>query len=440
MNRVARRQAALEDLAASGMLDDDYPLVGMIDRDAVIEQAESLQEAFSGRHETSHMVAAKSVTLLPVLQLLADLGLGCEVASPGELAMALRAGFSPSDIVYDSPAKTTAELAEVFRRGVNLNVDNVQELRRVDELVSSAGVNSNVGLRINPQRGSGSIEAMSTASATSKFGFPLMDEGSREEIIHHYLDRPWMHQIHVHSGSQGLPLEQMAQGIRDVFELAEEIDRRAGRPQITRIDIGGGLPVNFDGDEIRPTYADYRAVLEDRVPGLFDGRRTILTEFGRSLMAKTGTMITRVEYAKHSGGRPIAITHAGAHVATRTVLSPGDWPVRATVHAPDGRQRTEDPIVQDLAGPCCFAGDVIARERVLPRAHPGDLIALHETGAYYMSSHYAYNALPRPAVHFYSVDGTGHVTWTPIRRRQSVEDLMAESGDEFLRQAQHQTV
>lgn len=440
MHRVARRQAALQDVVTSRLLDDDYPLIGMIDKDAVIEQVQALQTAFAGDHEAFHMVAAKAVTLLPVLQLLADLGLGCEVASPGELAMALRAGFSPSDIVYDSPAKTTAELVEVFRRGVNLNVDNAQELRRVDELVASTGIASSIGLRINPQRGSGSIEAMSTASSTSKFGFPLMDDGGRETIVQHYLDRPWMTQIHVHSGSQGLTLEQMAQGVSDVSTLAEEIDRRAGHQQITRIDIGGGLPVNFDGDDIRPTYADYRKVLESQVPGLFDGRRTILTEFGRSLMAKTGTMVTRVEYAKTSGGRPIAVTHAGAQVATRTVLAPHDWPVRATVHEPNGHQRVEDPVVQDLAGPCCFAGDVIARERLLPRAYPGDLVALHETGAYYMSSHYSYNALPRPAIYFYRVDDAGTVNWEAVRRRQSVEDLMSESGAEFLRQAQPQNI
>src|SRR5699024_12312902 len=98
------------------------------------------------------------------------------------------------------------------------------------------------------------------------------------------------------------------------------------RRRVTRIDIGGGLSVNFDGEDVTPTFAEYRAVLEVLVPGLFDF--DIVTEFGRALLAKAGTILTRVDYAKTTGGRRTAMTHDCVQVASRNAYAPADWPRR----------------------------------------------------------------------------------------------------------------
>ncbi len=216
---------------------------------------------------------------------------------------------------------------------------------------------------MNPQLGAGAIEALSTATATSKFGVALRDEGAREWLVRACTERPWLTRLHAHSGSQGIPLSLMAQGVAETYVLAEEINRRIGRRQIDTIDIGGGLPVNFSSDVTTPTYAQYARLLAEAVPGLFDGRYGLVTEFGRSLLAKHGTVVARVEYTKRAGGRAVAVTHAGVQVATRTVYAPASWPLRILAYDAKGRPKEGPEVVQDVAGPACFAGDLRPRGR-----------------------------------------------------------------------------
>lgn len=153
----------------------------------------------------------------------------------------------------------------------------------------------------------------------------------------------------------------------------------------------------------------------------------MVTEFGRSLLAKNGFTAAVVEYVKESGGRRIALTHAGAQVAVRTVFMPDAWPVRITAHGPDGLPKTTRVVPQDVAGPLCFAGDVVAHERLLPELSEGDLVVLHDTGAYYFSAPWAYNSLPRPGV-YGVLHRDGEVLLAPIRTPQTVAELVEESG------------
>ncbi|WP_307832078.1 diaminopimelate decarboxylase [Prauserella cavernicola] len=411
----------------AGLVGQENPVAGFIDIDGVRSTVRDLHAAFEGT-EVLHAFAAKASPLVPVLRLLADEGLGCEVASAGELAQALAAGFQPERIVLDSPAKTQAELREALELGVAVNADNLDELKRLDVLVTP-DTRAALGARVNPQVGAGTINAMSTASPNSKFGIPLDDPGSRDELIAAFAARPWLTRLHVHVGSQGCPLDLIADGIHAVYQLAEEINANAGRHQVTSIDIGGGLPVNFADDTVRPTFAEYAAVLRERVPGLFDGRYSLLTEFGRSLLGKNGFIIARVEYVKDAGGRRIAVTHAGAHVATRTVFMPQAWPLRVVAFDASGRRKRDRPLRQDVAGPCCFAGDLVASERELPELAEGDLVVLPDTGAYYFSSPFSYNSLPRPAVHGFRTT-EGKTVFAPVRTGQTVAEIVSESGAE----------
>ncbi|HEY9438393.1 MAG TPA: diaminopimelate decarboxylase [Streptomyces sp.] len=427
-----RAAAALRRAVGDGLVGEGRPVAGFIDADGVRESVVALRDAFAGAPGVPvlHAFAAKAASLVPVLRLLADCGMGCEVASPGELRLALEAGFAPARIVLDSPAKTRDELRLALALGVAVNADSFAELRRIDELRSPESA-SVLGLRVNPQVGSGSIGAMSTAKATSKFGVALRDPGVRELVVQACAERPWLTRLHAHVGSQGCPLDLMAAGVAETYRLAEEINGALGTRQITGIDIGGGLPVNFADDEVRPSFADYAAVLRAAVPGLFGGRYELVTEFGRSLLAKNGFIAARVEYTKDAGGRRIALTHAGAQTATRTVFMPGAWPLRVGAFDAGGAPLRGPLLVQDVAGPCCFSGDVVARGRELPELREGDFVVLYDTGAYYFSTPWAYNSLPRPAVYGFSGAGGGEgdeVRFAPVRDAQSLDSVAAESG------------
>ncbi|MCC3774525.1 diaminopimelate decarboxylase [Streptomyces sp. UNOB3_S3] len=437
-----RRDAAVRAAVRQGVVSADRPVVGLLDVPGIRAAAAALHSAFAQVSapgaDVLHTFAVKAAPLVPVLRLLAEEGLGAEVASPGELALARAAGVPPGRTVLDSPAKTPAELSEALALGVAVNADSREELTRLDGLLHDRHDTTSVpplGLRVNPQVGGGSIGALSTATPTSKFGIPLRDEGAREWLVRAYAERPWLTRIHAHVGSQGCPLELMASGIRAVYELAEEVDEHVGARRIRAVDIGGGLPVNFASDDVTPTHAAYARLLGEAVPGLFDGRYGLVTEFGRSLLAKSGMVLARVEYAKSAGGRRIAVTHAGAQVAVRTVFAPEAWPLRVAVYDAWGRPKEGPPETQDVAGPCCFAGDLVAEGRSLPRLEAGDHVALLDTGAYYFSNHFAYNTLPRPGVYGYAehqppegAHATPSVRFVPVRPPQSLDELVAESG------------
>ncbi|MFE0688410.1 diaminopimelate decarboxylase [Streptomyces xiamenensis] len=438
-NRTERRDLAVAAAVTHELLDDHSPLIGLLDLQDMRDTVSALHAAFDevtapGQH-VLHTFAVKAASLAPVLRRLGGLGMGAEVAGPGELALATAAGFPPDRVVLDSPAKTRAELREALAQGIALNADNPQELDRIAELIDAGpgttGGHGPIGLRVNPQLGGGSIDAMSTATATSKFGVALRDEGARARVLRAFAEHPWLTRLHCHVGSQGIPLERMAAGVRATHELAEEINTALGRRQVDTLDIGGGLPVNFDSEETDPSFAAYAALLRREVPGLFEGRYGLVTEFGRSLLAKSGLILTRVEYTKNAGGRPIAVTHAGAQVATRTVFAPDAWPIRVAAYDAKGRPKTGVPLRQDVAGPCCFAGDLVARDRALPPLAPGDLTALLDTGAYYFSTPFAYNSLPRPAVYGYAYEPDGTLAFTMLRRAQTLAEVVAESGGDL---------
>ncbi|MET9365161.1 diaminopimelate decarboxylase [Streptomyces sp. NPDC006632] len=424
-----RREQAVRAAVEQGIAGPDAPIVALLDTTGIRASAAALRAAFADVTDAPvlHAFAVKACPLVPVLRLLRDAGLGAEVASPGELALARAAGLAPADTVLDSPAKTPAELREALALGIAVNADNPQELARLDALVESAGTASPLGLRVNPQVGAGSIDALSTATATSKFGVALLDDGARDWVVTAYAERPWLTRLHTHTGSQGVALPLMAQGVRAAYELAEEINAAVGRQQVDTLDIGGGLPVNFGSDEETPTYATYARVLKETVPGLFDGRYALVTEFGRSLLAKHGTVLARVEYAKSSGGRPIAVTHAGVQIAARTVYAPASWPLRIEAYDAKGRPKPGPAVAQDIAGPACFAGDLLAENRPLPLLEQGDYTAVLDTGAYYFAHHYSYNSLARPGIYGFTAAPDG-VRFATVRSPQPVEDLVAESG------------
>ncbi|MFJ9868249.1 diaminopimelate decarboxylase [Streptomyces sp. NPDC101165] len=430
--RAARRDEAVRGAVEQGLLGPDAAVVALLDVTGIRGSAAALRAAFDAVTAPGtpvlHAFAVKATPLVPVLRLLHEEGIGAEVASPGELALARAAGVPADRTVLDSPAKTPAELREALALGVAVNADNPQELDRLDALVRSAPGPSPLGIRVNPQIGGGTIGATSTATETSKFGVALRDEGAREWVVRAYADRPWLTRLHAHTGSQGIPLPLLARGVAETYALAEEINARIGRRQIDTLDIGGGLPVDFTAEATTPTYAQYARLLAEEVPGLFDGRYGLVTEFGRSLLARHGTVVARVEYTKSSGGRRIAVTHAGVQVATRTVYAPGAWPLRIAAYDAKGRPRSGPEVVQDVAGPACFSGDLLAEGRTLPLLEQGDYAAALDTGAYYFAHHFAYNSLARPGIYGFAPDGTGGVAFATVREPQTVAEIVAESG------------
>lgn len=442
----AFRGRAISAAIRTGRLSSESaPLAAFVDLDGLEANVQALGRAFSRALPPGtpvlHAFAVKAHSEIPMLRELHDMGMGCEVASEGELAQALAAGVPPHMIVFDSPAKSRSELVWAISAGVSVNADSFQELDRITEILSSAeertadscnpavpgeARGSVFGVRINPQSGLGAIAAMSTAGKHSKFGIPLRDSGNRERLVSAFLNRPWLSRVHAHVGSQGVPVALAADGIAAIVEFADEVNRRAKRSQVTSIDIGGGISVDFSREDPFTDWDGYVKELRERVPRLFSGEFGIITEFGRGVLAKFGWIAAFVEYTKVADGRAIAITHAGAQVATRTTFMPEAWPIRVEARDPQGALLTGAPVMSDIAGPCCFAGDLVASERPLPPITPGDIVTLLDTGAYYASTGFRYNSLLEPGI--YGIRRCGdELNFSTIRAPETLETLLTRT-------------
>jgi len=422
---MSRKQQIIKQAIAQNIIDESLSAIGIIDFKRLEQTVTEVYNAFGSNFY--HTFAVKANALVSVLTALRKYGMGAEVASAGELKIALSAGYLPSEIIYDSPAKTIDDLRTCIEHGIAINIDNLQELARIDALFEQYPDSSSViGFRVNPQIGAGDISSTSTATATSKFGYPLADGDNRAALIAIYQQRPWLTSLHTHSGSQGCSLDLLATGVAALYQLSEEINQAIGAQQIKRLDIGGGLAVNFASEEISPTFKQYADVLQRRVPALFSGKYQVKTEFGRAIIAKNGFIITRVEYTKSVGGRHIAITHAGAQILTRSAFLPKSWPLRITGFANDGQERTSDNtkvVATDVAGPCCFAGDLVCVDQQLPMLQPNDYVLIHDTGGYYFTNHFDYNSLPRVAV--FGLNGQDEtLEFKCIRRADSLDDVL----------------
>ena len=365
-------------------LDDTTPWWLAIDVADVLSRVDALCGAFGDG--VLHTVAIKACPILPVVLCVVGRGAGVEAASMGEVDVALAAGCRPEDVVFDSPVKTVAELRRALELGVAVNADNLEEVARIDALRGQSS--SRVGLRVNPEVGAGTIAATSVAVRNGKFGVSL--ERRREAIEEAFARRPWLDGVHVHVGSQGMGLDLLVEGVARAAGLAEEVGA-------VWLDIGGGLPVAYrEGDRVI-TPGAYVEALTERVPGLFD-RFRIVTEFGRWVFTASGIAVSRVEYVKPAADIDVVAIHFGANLLLRELLGDDPWYREITVHAPDGTRRTADPRGYLLGGPLCFSGDVLACDVSLPRVHVGDLVCVHDVGAYTFSMWSRFCSRPFPPV------------------------------------------
>lgn len=404
----------LRKVFAGRPLDDEDLVLFVYDLQGLEGRLRELWRVFP---EVEHHAAVKAVALPELLRFAAACGLGAEVASLGELELAARAGIPESRTVFDSPAKTEAELRRALEDQIRINADSLAEVERIAHLIARGAPGHHRSLlRINPQVGAGNIAATSVATLASKFGEPIEN---RAAILESFARHPWLSGLHVHVGSQGCPLELLCEGIGRVVDLALEIEAKVGR-QLGFLNFGGGLPIPYHpGPHHLPGLVELRQGLEQRAPALFDCRWRLQSEFGRYLFGPVGFAAARVEATKTAGGENIAICHAGADLFVRTAYQPETWWHEISVTNPDGKLKRGKRRPWTVAGPLCFSGDVLARHRLLPDIEPGDWILVHDAGAYTLSMQSRYNSRPLPAV--FGVQGNKTFL---LKDREELEDLV----------------
>jgi diaminopimelate decarboxylase len=342
--------------------------------------------------------ASKAFPCTAVLRVFAQEGLGCDVASGGELHLALRAGFGPERLYLHGNAKSEAELRMALEAGIGtVVIDNEQDADRLLALGGGAG-GTRLLARVIPGVEADTHEHILTGQAGSKFGMT-------PEAVRALADRIDLAGLHMHIGSQLRSLDPYRRAVAALAEVGD----------FDVYDLGGGLAVPYvDGDEwVEPQDWVDGMVAAARAE-LGDGKSLVL-EPGRALVANAGVTLYTVESVKPGlAGETIVAVDGGMSDNLRPML------YGAAYSAALVARMGADGGVCTVVGKHCESGDVLVRDVRLPDPRPGDVLVTPVTGAYGHAMANNYNGVPRPPVIFCSGGDARMVV-----RRETYEDLSA---------------
>ncbi len=324
--------------------------------------------------------AMKANPYAPVLELMADLVDGLDVASGGELAMAREAGFLPREISFAGPGKRDAELLAAVKAGVTLNLESAAEARRALDAGMACGTTPRLAIRVNPEfelRGSG----MKMGGGAKPFG---VDEDQVAALAREIIAAgcQWRG-LHIYAGSQALDASSISDAQAGALATAARLTDQIGTP-LPHLNLGGGYGIPyFDRD--RPL--DLGAV-GARLADLLDDHKTDLqdTEFaielGRYLVGEAGVYLTRIVDRKVSKGVTFLVTDGGLH---HQLAASGNFGAVVRRNYPVALASRFDALGEELVnvvGCLCTPLDRLADDVLLPRAEVGDLVAVFCAGAY----------------------------------------------------------
>ncbi len=355
--------------------------------------------------------AAKAFLCRAMARLVAEEGLGMDVATGGELHIALEAGFPPGRLVMHGNNKSRTEVRSAIDAGVGrIVVDSFDELDLLEEIVAGRTVPVPVLLRITPGVEAHTHEYTSTGHDDTKFGFTV-SSGLAAKAVARARSIPGLELrgVHAHIGSQVFRVESFAEALGVVAEFAAP----HGFEEIV---TGGGLGVAYIAGESAPTLTEWAAVLQEAQ------RRTgvaarLSVEPGRAIVAGAAVTLYTVGTIKELPGiRTYVAVDGGMSDNPRPVLYESGY----ETFLPRAVELPRNKSIR-LVGKHCESGDVLVRNgRVPAELRVGDIIATPVTGAYGHSMGSNYNKVPRPAVVFVE-DGAARL----VVRRETYDDLLA---------------
>jgi len=374
--------------------------------DDIRARARAYREAFARRTENFEILfASKSLPCTAAYRLISEEGLSVDVASGGELHMALRAGFDPARIHMHGNNKSDEEILFAARSGVaHLILDSFDEIERCERLLDGP---QDVLIRVTPGIKPSTHDYVQTGQLDSKFGFGLED-GLAARAIERVLasDKLNLTGLHAHIGSQIFELEPYRLAIRALGELAGEWCRI--------VNVGGGLGIAYTSEDEPPAIDSYVDVKVSGVAEVFGKDVRILVEPGRSLVGNAGITAYRVGTVKEIPGvRTYVAVDGGMSDNMRPMLYGSRYEALIADRAGALAQS-----LATIAGMHCESGDILVRDTMLADPAVGDVLVTPATGAYGYAMASNYNGVPRPPVIFCR-DGEARI----VVRRETYEDL-----------------
>jgi diaminopimelate decarboxylase len=367
--------------------------------------------------------ASKAFLCVAMARLVTSEGLSLDVATGGELALALHAGVDPAAIVFHGNNKSKAELETALAAGVGRIVaDSFAELDRIDGLVAAGHAPPAVMVRVTPGIEAHTHEYLETAVDDSKFGFGL-GSGDALAAAQRVIASPSTRfaGLHCHIGSQVFRSDSFDRAVDRMVELIVQVTASTGAV-VEELNMGGGLGVRYLTDDDPPTIAEHGASVHASLAkaiaahGVLDTPR-LSTEPGRSIAAPAGVTLYRVGTIKPI---PNVRTYVAVDGGMSDNLRPVTYGARYDAFVP-ARAAAPRPATVTIAGKHCEQGDLLVRDAQLPADLAiGDVLAMPVTGAYGHSMASNYNRVARPAVVFVR-NGSARV----VVRRETEADLLA---------------
>jgi diaminopimelate decarboxylase len=386
--------------AVADVADEFGTPVLVADEDGLRATAREYLDAFRSRHAATEVhFASKALPCAPVTRILAEEGLGCDVASAGELAIALAAGFAPEEILLHGNAKSDRDIGDALAAGVGLIVidgpDDVDRLQRL------ATTRQNVLLRVNPAVPGVTHAAMDTGSPEAKFGVAVEQAPALIERIAGVAQLELLG-LHVHIGSQLLDLDGFGRAAEAIAALGD----------FPVYDLGGGLGIAYRPDEAAPSIADYADATVTALHTYLDPEARLIVEPGRSVVGRSIVTVYSVVTVKRG-----ALTHVAVDGGMGDNLEPMLYGQRFAPFILDAGAGGTD--MCELVGHHCESGDVLEHGVELATPQVGDRVVVPVTGAYCYSLSNNYNGARRPPV-VICRDGEARLAV----RRETMDDLL----------------
>jgi diaminopimelate decarboxylase len=389
----------------------DTPLYVMSER-RIRENYRHLKEALT-RHYSKVRIyySAKANTNLSVLKILQTEGAWLDAVSSGEVFLALKAGFSAERILFTGTSVRNDELKFLVDSNITINIDSLSQLKRLIKI----HVPSLLSVRVNPEVGAGHHGHVITAGKDSKFGIWEDDIVEAYKIAKKAGVKKFGIQMHIGSGN--LTVEPYLLAIEKLLQIAHHVKNDVGI-DFEFIDIGGGIGVPYRPEE-KPLDLNEFA---EKVLGLFKkrtkeyglGEPWFFIQPGRYIVCDAAVLLTSINTVKVTPHRKFVGVDAGFNTLIRPAMYGSYHPIVVANNLNEPETET-----YDIAGPLCESGDLLARDRKLPKIGEGDLLAVLNAGAYGFSMSSQYNSRPRCAEVLVK-DGK----YALVRERETLETLL----------------
>ena len=352
----------------------------------------------------------KSNTNIHLLKIVHEEGLHADVMSPGEIYLALESGFTPEELFYIPNNATPCDMRYAIERGILTSVDSLSQL----EMYGTLNPGGKVAIRFNPGIGAGHHEKVVTAGKKTKFGVNPEDIDKVNLLLEKY--NLTLIGINQHIGSLFMNAEPYIQSTSFILEFAKQFD------SLEFIDLGGGfgIPYHKQEGEARLDMQALGTKLDEVLHSFatdYGKKIQFQIEPGRYIPCESGIVLGTVTSLKSNGGIHYMGTDIGFNVLQRPIMYGSHHDIE--LYSQDSLpSHTLTPFT--VVGNICESGDIIAKDRVLPTPHIGDLIGIMDSGAYGFCMSSSYNQRPRCAEVL--IESTGAIRL--IRKRETFEDLI----------------